>query len=125
MENIHIEGTARSPYVHFNAETGELEISGRSIPEHAINFYKPLLDWLEQYMNNPKLQTKMVFNLEYFNTASSKCILDLLRQLEKVQETNKTEVSVKWFYDDGDEDMEESGNDFKSLINLNIELHSK
>lgn len=123
MENIHIEGTVRTPFVKFDYEQGQLELAGRSIPENSIAFYKPLFEWLDEYAKSPKVDTIMVFNLEYFNTSSSKCILDILRKLETLKESpSKPNVIVKWYYDEGDEDMEESGGDFKSLINLDIEL---
>ncbi|TAE44340.1 MAG: DUF1987 domain-containing protein [Cytophagia bacterium] len=121
MENIIMEGTGRTPAIKLDAENGFVEISGRSIPENSISFYKPVFDWLDEYSNTPKPTTEVVFNLEYFNTSSSKCILDILRKLEQLPE-NGHPIAVKWYYEDGDEDMEESGNDFKSLINIDIEL---
>ena len=124
MENIQLEGTGRTPKVIFDARTGMIEISGRSIPENSISFYKPLFDWLDEYIEKPSSETQVMFNFEYFNTSSSKCILDLLRKLEKLPEEGYKTV-VKWYFDEGDEDMEESGNDFKSLINLDIELVMK
>ena len=124
MENIVLEGTGRTPYVSFDAQAGKLEISGRSIPENSITFYKPLFDWVDNYVQSPKDNTTVIFNLEYFNTISSKCILDLLRKLETLKDTNNA-TEIKWYFDEGDEDMEESGNDFKSLINLDIELVMK
>ncbi|TAE69895.1 MAG: DUF1987 domain-containing protein [Bacteroidetes bacterium] len=121
MENIIMEGTGRTPAIKLDAENGFVEISGRSIPENSISFYKPVFDWLDEYSNQAKPLTEVVFNLEYFNTSSSKCILDILRKLEQLPE-NGNPIAVKWYYEDGDEDMEESGNDFKSLINIDIEL---
>jgi hypothetical protein len=121
MEILRIDKTDRTPAIYCNPDEGSFEMSGRSIPENAISFYKNLFDWLDQYVAQPQKETQVVFNLEYFNTSSSKCILDILRKLEKIAETG-SKVAVKWFFDDGDEDMEESGNDFKSLINLDIEL---
>lgn len=124
MENIQLEGTGRTPEVSFNAQTGDLSISGRSIPENSIAFYQPLFDWLDEYITSPCPETTFEFNLEYFNTSSSKCILDMLRKLETLSE-KQNDTTVKWYYDEGDEDMEESGNDFKSLISLDIELVMK
>ncbi|TAE15766.1 MAG: DUF1987 domain-containing protein [Bacteroidetes bacterium] len=121
MEILRIDKTDRTPSIYCNPDEGSIEMSGRSIPENAISFYKQLFDWLDQYVQQPQGETQVVFNLEYFNTSSSKCILDILRKLEKIAESN-AKVGVKWYFDDGDEDMEESGNDFKSLINLDIEL---
>jgi hypothetical protein len=124
MENIIIEGTGRTPAVVFDAPKGFLELSGRSIPENSLAFYKPLFDWIDDYVQKPHIQTLISFNLEYFNTSSSKCILDMLRKLERLAEEGH-KANVKWYFDEGDEDMEESGNDFKSLINLDIELVMK
>ncbi len=124
MENIKLEGTGRTPEVSFDALTGNLLIAGRSIPENSIAFYQPLFDWLDEYVKSPSVKTLFEFNLEYFNTSSSKCILDMLRKLELLSEKNQNTL-VKWYFDEGDEDMEESGNDFKSLINLEIELVMK
>ena len=82
MEPIIIEGTPKTPSVSFNAKEGILDIKGRSIPENSIEFYKPLVDWLEQYSGNPAAKTKVNIHLEYFNTSSSKCILDVFKKLE-------------------------------------------
>ena len=124
MELLRISKSDRTPSIYFNPQEGILEMAGRSIPENAISFYKPLFDWLDTYVQNPQEETQVSFNLEYFNTSSSKCILDILRKLERLAE-EKHKAVVKWFYDSEDEDMEESGNDFKSLINLDIQLVMK
>ncbi|MFN4811466.1 MAG: SiaC family regulatory phosphoprotein, partial [Bacteroidota bacterium] len=49
METLLIEGSAKTPTIKFDAEQGIIEIKGRSIPENSIEFYKPLIDWLEKY----------------------------------------------------------------------------
>jgi hypothetical protein len=78
MEPIKIEGSPKTPTVNFEA-SGKIEIKGRSIPENSIEFYKPLIDWLDQYLTSPAKLTNVNVQLEYFNTSSSKCILDVLR----------------------------------------------
>ena len=95
MEPIIIEGTPKTPAVNFDAESGILEIKGRSIPENSIEFYKPLVDWLEEYANNPVNRTQVNIQLEYFNTSSSKCILDVFKKLEAIHKS-KNEVSISW-----------------------------
>ena len=49
MEALSIEGTAKTPSVKFDGHDGVIEIKGRSIPENSIEFYKPLVEWLEEY----------------------------------------------------------------------------
>ena len=71
MESLLIEGTAKTPNIRFDADHGLIEVKGRSIPENSIEFYKPLIDWLEKYSQNPKQTTKVNIQLEYFNTWKS------------------------------------------------------
>ena len=75
MEPLLIEGSAKTPTVKFDAKEGVIEIKGRSIPENSIEFYKPLVEWLEEYGPESLELTQVNVQLEYFNTSSSKCIL--------------------------------------------------
>ena len=121
MENFNLEETPKTPKIHFNYGEGEFMISGRSIPENSIEFYKPLFDWLDEYTNTPQDLTKVEIKLEYFNTSSSKCLVEVFRKLEDIhQKGNKIEVN--WYYEEDDEDMQESGEDFKEIISLPINM---
>jgi len=106
--------------MHFSRETGEFEISGRSIPENSIEFYKPIINWLDNYIKEPNQSTLLVIKLEYFNTSSSKCLVEILRRLESLNDQSM--VKVKWCYEEEDEDMQESGEDFKEIIKVPIEM---
>ncbi|MBX7095465.1 MAG: DUF1987 domain-containing protein [Flavobacteriales bacterium] len=119
MENITIEGTPKTPTVKFEKDSGILEIRGRSIPENSIEFYKPLIDWIEEYGKAPKGETNVNIKLEYFNTSSSKCILDVFKKLETVTGTNMT---INWYYEEDDEDMLEAGEDYQAIINIPFKM---
>lgn len=121
MENIVIEGTSKTPQVEFAAEKGELLIKGRSIPENSIEFYKPLIDWIDDYANNAQQATNVNIQLEYFNTSSSKCILDVFKRLEQIKNSGK-QVTVKWHYELDDEDMLEAGEDYQAIIDLPFQM---
>ncbi len=121
MEPISIEGTAKTPTVKFDSETGVMEIKGRSIPENSIEFYKPLVDWLDGYSREPKGLTQVNVQLEYFNTSSSKCILDVFKKLEGIQK-GKQEVIINWYYEEDDEDMLEAGEDYESIIRVPFKM---
>jgi len=95
MEPIIIEGTPKTPTVKFDSAEGVFEIKGRSIPENSVEFYKPLVDWLESYKEAPLTKTVVNIRLEYFNTSSSKCILDVFKKLEAIHKA-KNEVEVNW-----------------------------
>ncbi|MCS6967844.1 MAG: DUF1987 domain-containing protein [Cytophagales bacterium] len=119
MENFFLEETSKTPKMSFDARTGRFLMAGRSIPENAIEFYKPLFEWLDEYIKNPSPKTIFEIKLEYFNTSSSKCLVEIFRRLEKIK---SAEVVINWYYEEDDEDMQESGEDFRELIDVPIIL---
>jgi len=121
MESISIEGSPKTPTVKFDASEGIIEIKGRSIPENSIEFYKPLVDWLDEYKKDPLPLTKVNIQLEYFNTSSSKCILDVFKKLEAIHKA-RHDVEVNWYYEEDDEDMLEAGEDYESIIRIPFKM---
>jgi len=121
MENILRESSSKTPAINFDAKSGVLFLKGRSIPENSIEFYKPLNDWLDLYGEKPLDETTIDMKLEYFNTSSSKCILDLLKRLEKINQAG-SKVSVNWYFESEDEDMEEAGEDYQAIIKLPFKM---
>jgi hypothetical protein len=121
MELVNIEGTPKTPTISLNSETGTIEIKGRSIPENSIEFYKPIVDWLDEYAKAPKEKTVVSIQLEYFNTSSSKCILDVFKKLENLKK-GKNDVVINWYYEEDDEDMLEAGEDYESIIKVPFKM---
>ena len=121
--SIKIEGQEDTPKIIFDPENEIFEISGRSLPEDAALFYEPILEWLKNYAKSPIANTEMHVKLNYFNTASSKLLLDLLMILEDMVEDGKS-CAIKWFYQEDDEDMEEAGEEYSELIEVPFELIS-
>jgi hypothetical protein len=120
METMNLLGTSKSPELVLNPN-GELKLSGRSIPEDAKGFYMPALEWAREYAINPAEETKMEVRLEYFNTSSSKCILDIFKILEGMFKAGRN-VEIVWFYEEDDEDMLEAGEDYASIIRVPFKL---
>ena len=121
MESLSIEGTNKTPSIKLNPETGVIEIKGRSIPENSIEFYRPIVEWLDEYAKNPNKKTTVNVQLEYFNTSSSKCILDIFKKLESLKKA-RNEVIINWYYEEDDEDMLESGEDYESIIRVPFKM---
>lgn len=118
MTDLEIQGTNKTPSVHFSAAKGHLELKGRSIPENSLDFYKNLITWAENYARKPKSETVVHVRLEYFNTSSSKCLLDLFKKLE----TANSKVEIHWYYEQDDEDMLEAGEDYEAIINIPFKM---
>ncbi len=119
-EPLIIEKTEDTPSVHFDPAKETFIIGDRSWPENAIEFYKPIQKWVEEYLQNPKEKTIFEFHLEYFNTASAKQIAKLLLLLEKY--SDKSDITIRWHYDKEDIDMLTSGSRYAKLLNINYEF---
>jgi hypothetical protein len=120
METIKIQGTEDTPKIILDADNDIMEISGRSLPEDVSSFYEPVLNWLNEYAENPKKKTVFNFKLTYFNTASSKLLLDILMKLEEMHE-KENEVLIRWHYPEDDEDMAEAGEEYADIVDVPFE----
>ncbi len=119
---LEIKSSNKTPYIKFDPNTGVLEMKGRSIPENAVEFYKPLVEWLDKYAQDPKENTVVNVQLEYFNTSSSKCILDVFKKLEDINKQEGKDVVINWYYEEDDEDMLEAGEDYQSILKIPFKM---
>jgi hypothetical protein len=118
MNDIRQVGTSKTPTVTATVSPFCLELSGRSIPENSIAFYQPIKDWLEDVCAKSTDLLEINIRLEYFNTSSSKCLMDLLKRVE----ASPCAARVNWYYEDDDEDMLEAGEDYDAIIDLPFRL---
>lgn len=116
MEDLLMTGTAKTPEVEFRAD-GRLLLKGCSIPENAPEFYSPLLSWLEDYGRVARPVTELTVQLSYFNSSSSKALLQLIEQLSEIQ-TADHRVQVLWLYEEGDDDNREAGEDYRDVTKV-------
>ncbi|VAW48592.1 hypothetical protein MNBD_GAMMA03-1445 [hydrothermal vent metagenome] len=121
MENVFIKGTDRTAEIDFDFDKGILSISGRSIPENPTCFYENLESLIISYAKAPQPKTIIKVNLEYFNTSSSKCLVDLFKEFEKIH-SSKSEVLVEWYYEQDDEEIKDSGEDYKDIVDIPFEI---
>jgi len=121
MDNINIKGTEILPKVKLNAKTGELEISGKSIPEDTEKFYLPIINWIKEYVKNPKKNTNVTFNLEYYNSSSLKRFIDILVNLKYLTENPNNVLDIKWIYEEDDEVSFENAQDLSNIVEIDID----
>lgn len=120
MEPLKIEPTDETPQVILDANNNAFEFSGKSLPEDVLTFYNPVVEWLNQYAINPNPVSNFVFKMVYFNTASSKLILDIMMILDEIHE-NGNEVKILWHYMEDDEDMMEAGEEYADMLEVPFE----
>lgn len=121
---LKIEPTSKTPLISCHQSSGVLTIEGRSIPENSADFFQPVYDWIDEYLKTPAPHTVFHVKLEYFNTSSSKCVLNILKKLEGLQLQNKSNVEIHWYYEEDDEDMQEAGQDFDVIISIPFKMVS-
>ncbi len=117
MENLHLEETQDTPKVTLSKNENVFEISGRSLPEDSVEFYRPVLAWIKEYATAPNPITAFNFKLEYFNTSSSKLILDLLNELKKVKG-----IRIVWYYYEDDETIDDAGKEYAEQVDIPFEF---
>lgn len=126
MKPLIIKSTEITPSIEFNPDTEVYEIGGESRPESVREFYEPILTWLDNYaielskrtdlIKNENFSIKMNFKLEYFNSSSAKYFLDILKKMISKFHNQGINVKVFWYYEDGDDDMQEAGEELSHMV---------
>ena len=119
MCSLIIPGTTDSPLVKLDNESGRIEIQGKSTLSDPVGFYSGLLEQINN-MHKNKLRTLNI-RLSYINTGSTKWMLFLIKQLEKMAEPLSA-IVVNWYYEEDDESMEMTGQDYRSLLKIPFNL---
>jgi len=123
MDTLNIKGTAETPNVIFDPAGNTFEISGKSLPEDVKEFYNPLLKWIKAYADSANPSTTFKVKMDYFNTASSKMILELFELLNEMHEAGKS-VVIEWYYQEDDEDMQDAGADYADMLEVPFKMIS-
>jgi hypothetical protein len=120
VEAIKVEPEKILPGIHLDRINGVFQIYGTSCPQDAVEFYEPIFNWLDKYLENPLESTTLDFKLEYFNTVSAKVFLKIMGKMEDLSESGYN-AKIRWFYTDGDDDLIEAGEEFADIIDVRFE----
>lgn len=115
MDHIESAGNMKTPWVKFDPDKGTIELGGRSIPENTESVYRPLIEWIEEYIQNPAPKTLVKVNFEYFNSSSAKYLIRFLEYFSTLKKSGK-DVVVNWYYDD--DELQEYGEDFQDVLEM-------
>lgn len=120
MEGFFIKATRVTPSVYFNTKKSILDIRGKSSPENPLKFYNHLIESVSEYGQEKNNSLTVNFALEYFNTSSSKCIYLLFKKVNELRIDQGKDIMINWYYEEGDEDMQEAGEDLSFFFNFEI-----
>ena len=121
LNPLKIEKTHNTLLVILDKEKNKFLFEGRSVTENTIDFFKPITDWITEYKKEPLEETIVDMDIEYYNTATSMLLLDILNLLDKINKSGKP-VKIIWHYLDEDIDILEAGEDYDSILNLTFEF---
>ena len=117
MEQLKLDSTHSTPGVNFNPDNGQLELIGRSIPEHATRFYGPLIEWVNNFSLLKPDKVTLDVKIDYLNSSSSKLLLEVFEKLEPIH-AEGAQVSVNWYYEEDDDEMLEAGEEYDDSIDV-------
>ncbi len=119
MDHLIIEETKFTMRVDFNAETGICNLFGNSYPEDAIVFFEPINAWFIRFVKEVKKPIVLNITLNYVNSSSSKCFMDIFDLLEDYF-TSDGKVTVNWFYEEDDDEIKEAGEELLEDMSFEV-----
>lgn len=123
VTDLQLQATSTTPRVSLPSEGNEAWIEGNCYPENAFSFFEPILSWLRNYRADGGKKMRLNVKLDYFNTSSSKCLLDLFQILQEANAEGAS-FSVCWLYCEDDPDMRENGEEFAQDLKLPFEIRA-
>jgi hypothetical protein len=120
MERYFVEATKMTPQIELDPDKKVYSLTGNSRPENPMQFYKTMFEWLNTFFEETSEKMTFEVRMDYFNTSTSKILLDLFELLEKYAESN--DIHVIWYYQSDDEEMQEAGEELLDLVELSHEI---
>jgi len=121
LDSLKMEATEDTPFVDFDTTTGIFQVTGRALPENAHEFFKPIEDWVAEYAENPLDNTVVEMRIDYFNSAATRYIFNLLMSFEDIVEAGK-DAKIVWYYKEEDDMIEAKGEEFESMLDVPFEM---
>lgn len=126
MKSIDIKSGKLTPSISYSPDNNTFSISGSSLPENVHEFYKPILQWFDEYeASADKISKpfKIVVKLAYYNSSSMRYIHDIFAKIARIGQTG-VETSIDWYYEKDDDILKEAGEDLAEIIGIKFNFIS-
>lgn len=123
MEKLFLEATSDTPRVEFDPETQKFEMLGKALPEDAIEFFKPLYDWISEYLDSTEGSFELTLDLAYLNSSSTRYIFNILALMEDAHEEGR-DMLVKWRVSSTDEVMLGKGEELAEMLDVPVKVET-
>ncbi len=126
MKSLEIKSGKLTPGISYNPDNNTFSISGSSLPENVHDFYKPLLQWFDEYeAGSDKVSKpfKIVVKLAYYNSSSMRYIHDIFAKIARINQKG-VETSIDWYYEKDDDILREAGQDLAEIVGMKFNFIS-
>jgi hypothetical protein len=110
------ERTTSTPYILIDEEKNYMKFEGRSFHENVVEFYKDVNNWLDAYLETDFGCFTFDFEMNYFNSSTSKLLHNMLTKMDKYA-SDKKKVIVNWITTEDNDIIIECGEDFQEDFN--------
>lgn len=117
MNSLEIPEGGNTPHILFDPAVPVFKIEGKSFPEDSKEFYRVLIEWLDAYKASVPPAFNLHFNLFYLSSSSIISVKQILLKLVEFQSLG-TNVMVTWNYDEDDDDIKKTGEDYMKITKL-------
>ena len=121
VDSLRIEATEDTPEIDFDTTTGVFKVTGRALPENAHEFFKPIEEWVQSYVESPLESTVVEMRIDYFNSAATRYIFNLLMCFEDIVDEGG-DAKVIWYYKEDDDMIETKGEELASILEVPFEM---
>jgi hypothetical protein len=122
MQKLYIPATKTTFAINFDPDLNLLEFIGKSYPSNALEFFNPLLNWVDNYLSQAGEETISIsFKVSYFNTSSSKYIFEIL-ELFNTYHNEKGNVKVLWHYFEDEDDVLDAWKELAMELDIPYEV---
>lgn len=108
-QDLIVEATHHSPYIHFRHNDGVFLIQGKSELDEPAEFYAKVIDWMQEFFEKHQADIVLKMDLDLMGIHDEVMLLDVVNVLAE-------SAKVEWYYED--EDQEENGVYFAELFDV-------
>jgi hypothetical protein len=107
--------TTSTPYLLIDEEKGYMKLEGRSFHEDVTTFFKEIFDWLDIYLPTDFDEFTFDFEMDYFNSSTSKLLHNMLMKMD-IYATVDKKIVINWITTEDNDIIIECGEDFQEEI---------
>lgn len=105
-----------TPEIIFDASERKMSFVGISAPVNALELYQHVMTWLNANEQSLHGQMSFAFRLEYFNSASMKAILMVLRWIKVRMNNEGNDWKIEWLVEEDDDFMLDAADSYQQIL---------